>query len=153
MFHRAAAIEYKEGTVMEVTFQDGQVKRYDISCLFGKYPQLKALKDRNLFLSGKLYFYGIVWNDDLDLETETIYEDGVTVNTVDISPCVMVGNELLRVRAEKDLSQSKLSEMTGIDQSDLSKIERGLLNPSINMIKRMTDALGCKLVIKFEKDE
>lgn len=23
--------------------------------------------------------YGIMWNDDLDIETETIYEDGVTV--------------------------------------------------------------------------
>ncbi len=45
-----------------------------------KYPQLRALEDRNLFLSGKLMgAYGIVWSDELDLEVETVYEDGQLV--------------------------------------------------------------------------
>ena len=45
------------------------------------YPQLKALQDRSLFLSAKMVgAYGIVWNDDLDIETETIYEGGKTVH-------------------------------------------------------------------------
>ena len=48
--------------------------------LFSKYPQLKQLEDRSLFLSGKMLgAYGIVWSDELDIETETIYEDGETV--------------------------------------------------------------------------
>ena len=69
MFHKAIKLEYKEGTTLELTFQDGKVKRYDMSALFGKYPQLEALKDRNLFTSGRLLGpYGIVWNDDLDIE-------------------------------------------------------------------------------------
>ena len=80
MFHKATELKYLEGTAMEVTFQDGKVKRYDMALLFGKYPQLQALTDRSLFLSGKLMgAYGILWNDDLDIETETIYEDGITV--------------------------------------------------------------------------
>ena len=80
MFHKAINLEFKEGTTLEVTFQNGDVKRYDISTLFNKYPQLRALEDRDLFLSGKLVgMRGIIWNDDLDIETETIYEDGVTV--------------------------------------------------------------------------
>jgi hypothetical protein len=28
--------------------------------------------------------YGIIWNDELDVEVETIYEDGVTVQTENI---------------------------------------------------------------------
>ena len=80
MFHRAIDFKLLEGTALEVTFQDGMVKRYDMSALFSKYPQLKALEDRTLFLSGKLMgAYGIRWNDDLDIETETIYEEGETV--------------------------------------------------------------------------
>ncbi len=44
---------------------------------FPWHPQLEALKDRTLFQSGKLVGgYGIIWNDDLDIEAETIYEDG-----------------------------------------------------------------------------
>ena len=79
MFHRAVDLKYLEGTAVEVLFQDGLVKRFDLSVLFAKYPQLKALEKRELFLQGKLSPYGIVWNDDLDLETETIYEEGETV--------------------------------------------------------------------------
>ena len=150
MLHRTASIEYKRGTVLEVAFQDGQVKRYDVSCLFDKYPQLMALKDRKLFKSGKLTYYGIIWNEELDLDAETIYEDGATVRTVDIGPCVMVGCELARARAEKDMSQSKLAEITHIDQSDLSKIERGVANPSIRTLNRIAEALDYKLVISFE---
>ena len=75
MFHRAVELKYLDGTAIEVLFQDGMVKQYDISDLFSKYPQLKALEDREIFLQGKLSAYGIIWNDDLDLETETIYEE------------------------------------------------------------------------------
>lgn len=77
MFHKAINLTFKEGTILEVQFEDGKAKRYDMSSLFGKYPQLRALENRDLFLSGKLTgAYGIVWNDNLDIETETIYEDG-----------------------------------------------------------------------------
>lgn len=80
MFHKAVSASFLSGTLIEVRFQDGKVKQYDISVLFSKYPQLKALEDENLFKSGKLVgHYGIIWNDDLDLETETIYEEGKTL--------------------------------------------------------------------------
>ena len=63
MFHKAINLEYGDGTMLELTFSDGKVKRYDMSALFGKYPQLTALRDRALFTSGKLLgSYGIVWN-------------------------------------------------------------------------------------------
>jgi hypothetical protein len=80
LFHKAVNLTFLNGTMLELTFQDGQVKQYDMALLFAKYPQLEALKDRDLFQSGKLMgAYGIIWNDELDVEVETIYEDGVTV--------------------------------------------------------------------------
>ena len=80
MFHKAINLEFKEGTTLEVTFQNGDVKRYDMSTLFNKYPQLRALEDRDLFLSGKLVgMLGIIWNDDLDISVESIYECGELV--------------------------------------------------------------------------
>ena len=93
MFHKAVKLELREGTVLELTFQDGKVKRYDMAVLFEKYPQLRALNDRELFLSGKLMgSYGIIWNDDLDIEAETIYEEGDTVRTIKPAANIMVGN-------------------------------------------------------------
>ena len=80
MFHKAIKLEFKEGTALQLTFQDGKVKRFDMAVLFDKYPQLLALRNRALFTSGRLAgYYGIIWNDDLDIEAETLYEDGETV--------------------------------------------------------------------------
>ena len=79
MFHRAVDLKFKDGTLLELTFQDGNFIRYDMAVLFDKYPQLCLLKDRELFESGKLMGLGIIWNDDIDIETETIYEEGEVV--------------------------------------------------------------------------
>ena len=150
MFHKAIKLEYLEGTTLELTFQDGKVKRYDMSALFSKYPQLEALKDRTLFTSGKLLGpYGIVWNDDLDIETETIYEDGETVREEKPAAFVMVGEAVAAASAKKGLSQKELSDLTGIDQSDISRIERGIANPSVNTLNRIAKALDAKLLISI----
>ncbi len=151
MFHRAIDLEFGEGTVLNLTFQDGKVKQYDMAVLFEKYPQLCALKNRELFLSGRLMgSYGIIWNDDLDIEAETIYEEGETVQIVKLGANIMAGNAVSSARAKMDISQKELSEATGIDQSDISKIERGAANPSVNTLNRIAEALGAKLVISIE---
>ena len=150
MFHKAIELSFGEGTSLEVRFQDGKVKRYDMASLFDKYPQLRALEDRNLFLSGKLMgAYGIVWNDDLDIEAETIYEDGETIRTE--KPVIEnpAARAVAAARAVSGLSQKQLAQMTGIDQSDISKIERGTANPSISTLERIAKALGGKLAVSI----
>lgn len=136
---------------MELTFQNGEVKAYDMAVLFSKYPQLEALNDRNLFLSGKLMgAYGIYWNDDLDIETETIYEDGVTVGKTDLPINLSVANAVAVARAKVGISQKELSAQTGIDQSDISKIERGIGNPSVSTLNRLARAMGMELNISIQ---
>ena len=119
MFHKAIDLNFLDGTALAVTFQDGKVKRYDMRCLFSKYPQLKALEDRELFLSGKLMgAYGIVWNDELDIEAETVYEDGETVRVETGAYHGASAKAVAAARAQAGLSQKELAERTGIDQSD-----------------------------------
>ena len=150
MFHKATDLKFKNGTTLELRFQNGVVKEYDMAQLFNKYPQLAALKNRKLFLSGKLAgAYGIIWNDDLDIEAETIYEEGITVRHDTMPVNLQIGNAVTEARAKAGLSQNALSAATGIDQSDISKIERGMANPSISTLTRIADALGAKLSISF----
>ena len=150
MFHKAIELTYKENTMIELTFADGKVIQYDMKNLFSKYPQLKALEDRELFLSGKLTGYGIIWNDMLDIETETIYEEGILKQINRLAKYISVGNAVSAARARKGLSQKELSRITGIDQSDISKIERGIANPSVGTLTRIAEALGTDLVISFQ---
>lgn len=151
MFHKAIDLEFLNGTELAVRFQDGNVKKYDMSVLFRKYPQLKALEDRTLFLSGKLMgAYGIVWNDELDIETETIYQEGELIRQEKPIPSNSAAQAVAYARAKADLSQKQLSELTGIDQSDISKIERGTYNPSVATLERIANALGRRLTISIE---
>lgn len=59
----------------------------------------------------------------------------------------MIGDAVLAARAQSGISQRELSKATGIDQSDISKIERGISNPSINTLKRIAEALGKELTV------
>ena len=151
MFHKAIELKLLEGTSLEVAFQDGIVKRYDMGALFQKYPQLKQLEDRDLFLSGRMMgAYGIVWNYDLDIETETIYEDGVTVREERFVIHNASAHAVAAARAAAGISQKQLAALTGIDQSDISKIERGIANPSVATLDRIANALGGQLMISIK---
>ena len=150
MFHKAVDLKLLDGTALEVTFQDGLVKRYDMSALFPKYPQLRALTDRELFLRGRLVgSYGVVWNDDLDVETETVYEDGATVREEKLALHPASSRAVAAARAAAGLSQKQLADLCGIDQSDISKIERGFANPSVATLERIAAALNAELSISI----
>ena len=150
MFHKAVDVRFCEKTMLEVVFQDGKVKSCDMSSLFDKYPQLKALEDRELFLSGKLMGgFGIMWNDELDIEVETIYEDGILVQK-EIPANQMLANAIASARAVTGLTQKEVAVLAGIDQSDFSKIERGIGNPSVSTLERIAKALGGELRLQIE---
>lgn len=150
MFHKAIKLNYLDDVSLEVTFQDGKVIRYDMSQLFDKFPQLKALRNRDLFLSGKMSPYGIRWDDDLDIEAETIYQEGQYVRTEKVPANIMVAYSVSSARIGAGLSQSKLAELTGIDQADISKIESGNSNPSISTLNRIAKALNAELSVSIK---
>ena len=54
---------------------------------------------------------------------------------------------IAKTRKAKNISQQELSKMTGIIQADISRIENGKSNPTINVITRLADALGMKVTL------
>ena len=151
---KAIKLILKENTTFDLFFYDGLVKRYDILELSDKFPQLKLLKERKLFLNGHLIGWsGVVWNDELDISAETVYEEGKDVtNEYDDTDIlnILIGYKIKEKRLQKEMSQKELAIKAGIDQSDLSKIERGVLNPTIKMLNKIASSLGSKLKLLFE---
>ena len=143
----AIKLVLKEGTTFDLYFLDGVVKRYNILSLAKKFPALNALKDRKLFEQGKLLGWGgVVWNDELDVSSETVYEDGkdVTKEYDDIDS-VVLGYKIKVKRTIRLMTQEELARKIGIDQSDLSKIEKGTANPSLKTLSRIAKGLDSKL--------
>lgn len=58
-------------------------------------------------------------------------------------------NAMIKARKEKGLTQKQLSELTGISQADISRIENGTRNPSLEMIKRLATGMGMRLKLEF----
>ncbi|MDD6452020.1 helix-turn-helix domain-containing protein [Holdemanella porci] len=53
-----------------------------------------------------------------------------------IQPEMDVIRAIVDARTSQNLTQKELSERTGINQADISKLENGTKNPSINLLKR-----------------
>lgn len=148
---KAIKLVLKEPAVVDVYFSDGLVKKYDILNLSNRFPQLNALKDKKLFNQGKLLGTSVIYfNDELDIDVEVIYEDGIDVTNEYKDVCLVVlGYQIKQKRLMLSLSQEELSLLTGINQSDLSKIEKGKMNISIKTLNRIAKALKAKLNIEI----
>ena len=143
----AIKLVLKEGTTFDLYFLDGVVKRYNILSLAKKFPQLTALKDRKLFEQGKLLGWGgVIWNDELDVSSETVYKHGKDVSKeYDDIDSVVLGYKIKVKRTMRLITQEELAKKIGIDQSDLSKIEKGTANPSLKTLSKIVKGLNAKL--------
>lgn len=66
-----------------------------------------------------------------------------------IQPEMDVIRAIVDARISQNLTQKELSERTGIDQADISKLENGTRNPTLNLLKRLADGMGMFLKIEF----
>lgn len=56
---------------------------------------------------------------------------------------------MIDARKSQNMTQKELSEKTGITQADISRIERGTRNPSLEMMKRLAKGMGMELKLEF----
>lgn len=57
---------------------------------------------------------------------------------------------IVDARTSQNLTQKQLAEKTGIHQADISKLENGTRNPSLNLLKRLAEGMDMMLKIEFE---
>ena len=56
---------------------------------------------------------------------------------------------MIDARKRCNMTQKELAERTGIDQSDISKIESGNANPALSTLKRLADGMDMELMLEF----
>lgn len=153
MTHKIVSVKPMKNFILLIGFQNGIQKTYDMRTLYPIFPQFKVF-EHNVTLFHQVQVdtggYGISWNDDLDLDAEDIWEDGIEVGKEEVDIIALLAENLIKARDTVGITQKQLSEATGIYQSDISKIERGLANPSVSTLKRLADGMGLKLKIEFE---
>lgn len=56
---------------------------------------------------------------------------------------------IIDARKKCNMTQKELAEKTGIDQSDISKIETGNANPALSTLKRLAEGMDMILRLEF----
>lgn len=56
-----------------------------------------------------------------------------------------IGKRIAELRKERGLSQIKLAQLTGIDSSNIGRIELGKYNPGLETLCKIADVLGVTL--------
>jgi DNA-binding XRE family transcriptional regulator len=91
---------------------------------------------------------------DDNLANIDISEANETVNRYgDYDVYVEIREALISLRKENHMTQKELANLTGMTQTSISNIEKGISKPTIETIKKIADALGVRLVISFEGSE
>jgi ribosome-binding protein aMBF1 (putative translation factor) len=66
-----------------------------------------------------------------------------------LEPEFAIIQAMIDARKNSGITQKELSVKTGIAQGDISKIEKGNANPSLNTLKRLASGMNMKLKIEF----
>lgn len=84
MFHKVKGVSVLDDFKLSVQFSEGITKLYDVKPLFEKIPAFSYLKehpeefaDVTVDIGG----YGIIWNDELDLSCDELWDHGAQVKT------------------------------------------------------------------------
>ena len=152
MYRKIKSVKPLDNLKLSAVFQDGTEKEYNVGALSSVFPQFREFETNpELFAQVKVDAggYGISWNDELDLAADEIWECGITVGKQEISLANMVAERLVSARDSVGMTQCCLAEETGIYQADISKIERGLANPSLLTLQRLADGMDMEIRIEF----
>lgn len=66
-----------------------------------------------------------------------------------LEPEFAIIQAMIDARKTTGLTQKQLSERTGIAQGDISRLENGNANPSLNTLKRLANGMDRVLKIEF----
>ena len=84
MFHKIKAVSPLPDFCLSIQFAEGVTKIYEVEHLFNKWASFKTLQESpELFSAVEVDVggYGIIWNDDLDLSCDELFENGKTIKT------------------------------------------------------------------------
>lgn len=83
------------------------------------------------------------WSDD----ARRVYDAAVSAFDAKMDERAQLGAQLAAARKARGLTQPDLSALTGIQQAEISRIERGAGNPTAATLLRLADALGQRLTL------
>ncbi len=152
MFVKISSVAALPDYILLVGFTTGEYKQFDLKPLIEKYAPFKSLAEiSGLYEQVKIDVggYGLVWNDDLDIAADGIYEKGTSCEPpTDVEAYKQkLINALVTARKTVGISQKQLSILSGIPQPCIARTEKGITDTQLTTLLKMLAPLGLTLSI------
>lgn len=125
---------------------NGDYNRLSFDSRSKAYREAKKL-GMHVFYFENSYF--VVSEDELGKLIYFRYWNKKSINEIEKAPII---EEMIKARQGRRLSQKKLGELSGVKQSMIERIEKGVTNPQIDTLLKILAPLGKTLaVVPLEK--
>ncbi len=83
MFHKVKDVTALPDYKLSIQFSEGVTKIYNVKKLIENNPIFQALQNEELFYNVEVDVggYGIIWNDNIDISCDELFENGKTIKT------------------------------------------------------------------------
>ena len=79
--------------------------------------------------------------DEVVAERRSRLDLDAIANGQELAQAYSIAMQVVELREEHGLTQTQLAERCGVNQSDISRIERGSTSPTARTLQRIADAL------------
>lgn len=151
-FVKLAQVEAREPYILELTYADGVRVVVDISPTIEPDTVFEALRDGALFSQVAIREggYALEWPNGLDLDGPALRMPGQWHHILEyLDP---VAEEVARIIEESGLSLREIARRMNVSHPNLVRwSDPSYGSHSVNTLRRLANALGYKLVMRFEK--
>ena len=157
MFYKITSLSTLDDYVLLAGFSNGVFKKFDLKPIIDKYLPFKDLVNiKGLYKQAKIDVggYGVIWNDELDISSNAIFEKGEEVKpeyNIDIIKSELI-SDIIKTRKEQGLSQKQLEVLSGVAQPLIARVENNQTDPQLSTLIKLLEPLGKKLkIVDIEK--
>lgn len=85
-----------------------------------------------------------------EVKTKLLQDPEFAGEVKKLEPEYQIINQVIKARIEQNMTQEELARKVGTKQSNISRLEKGNANPSLQFLKKVARGLGKELSIAFK---
>ena len=84
-----------------------------------------------------------------EMKKDLLKDDEFKAKYEKLKPRYEAIEQIIRARKEQNMTQAELAKRVGTQKSNISRLESGNCNPSLDFLTKVSEALGKSLVVQL----
>ncbi len=85
-----------------------------------------------------------------DLKKRLLKNKGIKKEYDRLRPEYELLDKIISLRLKQKMTQKELAEKIDTKQSAVSRLEKGMINPTVDFLNKLASAFGKKLIVEFK---